>query len=94
MLKVQTGALAPASIKGRATNKDLPPGYNDGNQWTCKFLPTYLKVLGGNQPNAWSLESDKENLCILQSIWNKVYRSPRLPHVVVQGGGVWRQVSL
>jgi hypothetical protein len=77
------------AARQRTTNKDLPPGSQDGNRFRRHFIPTFIKlVAAGNDP--WVIV-DKDAVILLQRAWKKIYRDVEL--VVTVNDSVFYNVS-
>jgi hypothetical protein len=60
-----------SKVRQRATNKDLPPGCQDGKHFRRKFIPTLTKHVAGRK-DPWVIAED-ELLILLKKTWKKVF---------------------
>ena len=98
-VKVEDTNIPPAKKQGghgeggkrqrKFTNRDLPQGSHNDNDWRGKFIPTYEKWLGTrNEP--WIVD-ENENVAALQTIWNAVYL--HIDHIIDIDGPVYHIIS-
>jgi hypothetical protein len=72
-------------------NKQLPAGCEKGNRWRRVFIPTYISYVAGYK-DPWFVDDD-DAVDAMQHIWDRVFSSDGIVHVVEVNDSVFSIVS-
>jgi hypothetical protein len=73
-------------------NSHLPPGCQDANRWRCVYVPTYITFVAAYQ-NPWTV-ADHDAIRAMQTIWDHLYKNPKIAHKIQAQQAVFCVVSV